>query len=146
MEKSAGEGSLAPSPNAIKKVFNKSNRTKTVPHDAGSSTQLSTRRSSSGSAKESPRPATSGGAIRTDDHARSTISKLIPGARRRRRKREMSGFAKQHEMGSDSDLRWEKGLDSREDVSGSGSNNGSQSTLGNDTGSSLLADNSEPEA
>ncbi|KAK2766101.1 hypothetical protein FQN54_007616 [Arachnomyces sp. PD_36] len=144
MEKSAGEGSPAPSPNAIKKVF-KSSRTKTVPYELGSTSDLSKRRSSIGS-QDNPRPATSGGAIRTDDNARSTISKLIPGARRRRRKREASGFTAQREMGSDSDLRWEKTNDSREDISGSGSNNGSQSTLGNDTGSSLLADNSEPEA
>lgn len=146
MERSAGEGSPAPSPNAIKKVFNKSNRTKTVPNDPGNTAQKTPSRSSNGSVKENPRPATSGGVPRSDDHSKSTISKLMPGARRRRRKREMSELSKQRGTGSDSDPRLEKSLDSREDLSGSVSNNGSQSTLGNDAESSLLADNSEPEA
>lgn len=145
MERTVGEDSLGPSPNAIKKVFNKSNRTKTA-IELGNSSQISARRSSSGSVKESPRPATSGGATRNDDHAKSTISKLIPGARRRRRKREMSEFSAQRETGSDNDPRLETSIDSREDLTGLASNNGSQSTLGNDNRSSLLADNSEPDA
>ncbi|PGH12211.1 hypothetical protein AJ79_04391 [Helicocarpus griseus UAMH5409] len=104
MDNSTSEAPSSSSNNGLKKVFTRQNRSKTTVSEIDGSTSGRSAAPSIDLNREKPRPSTSGGGERAQDGSHSGISKLIPGARRRRRKKLEAENAMSQNNGSGTEL------------------------------------------